>query len=61
MFDLTRHLLDSNISFKKGREKKKNSLLVEMITFSLLFSPTVLFIRLYFTIINHTIRKSKTE
>jgi len=61
MFDLTRHLLDSNISLKKGREKKTNSLLVEMITFSLLFSPTVLFIRLYFTIINHTIRKSKTE
>lgn len=60
MFNLTRHLSDGNISLKKVREKNPNPLLVEMTMFSLLFSPIVLFIRLYFTIINHIIRKNKT-
>lgn len=54
-------LLSKDISLKTMSEKKQlTSLLLETIMFALLLPPADLFISLYFTIINHTIRKNNS-
>lgn len=43
-----------------SEKKQLTSLLLETIMFALLLPPADLFISLYFTIINHTIRKNNS-